>query len=163
MSDYTNDLKKARAELDELLALGEDIQVRIAKQQRRVAALAQLAEDNEENTDSSVDLKIEGLTETVSAVLKAVFPEGLTTGEIRKALIQFYFPVEGYKNFRASLHTTLKRLIESGLVARPAEAREDETKYFWVRRYSSGRFRGRFVTPKKNRFSGRFDRTTKNE
>jgi hypothetical protein len=153
MSDYASDLVRARAKLEELLRLRDEADLAVARQQRRVAALAELAGESE--SSDSDDLDIEGLTDAVSSVLKAAAPGGLDTKDIRTKLIQLYFPVTEYKNFRASLHTTLKRLIKSGNVVRK-EAGEDATRYFWESqlRFSS-HLKGRFAG---GRFQSRFDR-----
>lgn len=132
-------VREARDRLTELFRQREALDVQIAKQQRRVAALAALIDESEES-DQILELNLGGLTDAVRGVLKGAGPMGLTPVEIRKRLIQMYFPVNEYKNFMASLGTTLRRLVESGEVKKGIHdvyAGRDESVYQWLPKYGA--------------------------
>jgi hypothetical protein len=130
-SDYKIDLQKASAELADLYARLSNLEIEIARQQRRVAALKSLAESDEE-FEIPPDPNLGGLTESISSVLKAAFPTPLTTFQIRDSLIALHFPVHNYKNFRGSLHTVLKRLVDNGCVERGEDPKIGEPTYRWT-------------------------------
>jgi|SRR5882724_1731008 len=104
-------VEKARAELMDLFMKREQLNVLIAKQQRRLAALAALVDESEQ-ADKIMEMDLGGLSDAVRTAIKTAFPSGLTPREIRTRLIQLYFPVSEYKNFMASLHAVLNRLVE---------------------------------------------------
>lgn len=135
-SDYKSDMREARDKLSELVRQREELEIEISKQQRRVAALALLSEEGSES-EEHLELNLGGLTEAVRSAIRAAGSKGLTPVEIRKSLIQLYFPVADYKNFRGSLHAVLKRLVDAGEVKRAVhdmhEGR-DESVYQWVGR-----------------------------
>jgi len=127
-------LTKAREELAALFRQREELEVRIAKQQRRVAALVTLVDDTEA-TDQLLGLNLGGLTDAIRTTLRTAGSRGLTTSEVTARLDQLFFPVNDYKNFRASLGTVLKRLIASGEVRKSAQdgrLESDRTVYVWV-------------------------------
>ena len=130
-SDYKTDLKRAVDELAGLYSELGNLEIKIARQQRRVAALKSLAEGDAE-FEIAPDPSLGGLTESISSVLKAAFPTPLTTFEIREHLIALHFPVHNYKNFRGSLHTVLKRLIDGQLVDRQTDLEIGEPAYRWA-------------------------------
>jgi len=156
-SESEKAVEDAREELAKLFGQREDLEIQIAKQQRRLAALAALIDDSEE-TDQILNLNLGGLTDSIRTALRAAGTRGLTPAEIRTRLIQLYFPVNGYKNFRASLSTVLKRLVRAGEVRRMIhddhEGR-DESVYVWVGGIKN-RFEGRFKSRFEPRFKGRY-------
>ena len=115
-NSYNEDFQKATLELSDLYAQQNALEVKIAKQQRRVAALKALVEDEE--GELGPDPNLGGLTESIRSVLQAAFPMPLTMSEIKDRLTALHFPVHQYKNFRGSLHTVLKRFIDSNHVER---------------------------------------------
>lgn len=134
---HRDDLIAARNSLAEKLAVREWLDVEIAKEQRRIAALTALVNESEE-IDELLDLKLGGLTDAVRSVFMASNNYGLTPREVRDRLVQLYFPVNEYKNFMASLHTVLNRLKEGGEIKVPIEDRHegrDESVYQWVPKY----------------------------
>lgn len=147
------ELDLARAELMKLFKAREELDIRIAKHQRRLAALAILVDDSEE-TYGILELNLGGLTDAIRTVLKASSSRGLTPGEITIRLTQLYFPVEEYKNFRASLSTVLKRLVASGEVRsaiHDVHDGRDRSVYQWV-----GGVKNRFESKFKTRFAARY-------
>ena len=127
-------VRQAREELARMFQQREEIDVRIAKQQRRLAALVALVDDSEE-TDQIMELNLGGLTDAIRTALRTAGPRGLTPGETTARLKQLYFPVSDYKNFAASIGTVLKRLVESGEVRKAIHDvydGRDHSFYAWV-------------------------------
>ncbi len=127
-------VKKAREELAQLFREREELDLRVAKQQRRLAALVALVDDSEQ-TDQLLDLRLGGLTDAIRTALRTAGSRGLTTSEVTARLDQLFFPINEYKNFRASLGTVLKRLMASGEVRKsiPGDRLESQqTVYVWV-------------------------------
>lgn len=117
-----------------MFRLREEIDVRIAKQQRKLAALVTLIDDAED-ADRILGLNLGGLTDAIRTALRTAGPRGLTPNETTARLKQFYFPVSDYKNFAASLGTVLKRLVASGEVRKAIhDVRDgrDKSVYVWV-------------------------------
>jgi len=145
------ELELARVELMKLFKAREELDIRIAKQQRRLAALATLVDDSEQ-TDVILELNLGGLTEAIRTVLKASGARGLTPAEVTIRLTQLYFPVGEYKNFRASLSTVLKRLVASGEVRsaiHDVHDGRDESVYQWV-----GGIKNRFESAPRTKYKG---------
>ncbi len=151
-------VEKAREELAAMFRQREELDIRISKQQRRLAALVTLIDDSEE-TDQLMELSLGGLTDAIRTALRTAVPRGLTPGEITARLSQLYFPVSEYKNFRASLGTVLKRLITSGEVRKAihdVQGERDESVYIWVGAIKS-RFESRFKDKFGSRYKGRLE------
>jgi hypothetical protein len=154
------EVEEAREELASLFKQREELEVRIAKQQRRVAALATLVDESEQS-DQILELNLGGLTDVVRSALRAGGPRGLTPMEMRTRLSQLSFPTNEYKNFMASLHSVIKRLVDAGevrtIIFDKHEGR-DGSVYQWVggiKNKSEGRFKNRFesrLKPPKGRF-----------
>jgi len=120
----------------------EEMDVCVAKQQRKLAALVTLLDDTEE-TDRLMELNLGGLTDAIRTALRTAGPRGLTPSEVTVRLKQLYFPVNEYKNFAASLGTVLKRLTASGEVRKAihdVHDERDQSVYVWV-----GAIKNRFV------------------
>src|SRR5271156_4463202 len=92
---HRDELVEARKELSEMFAFREQLDVGIAKQQRRIAALTALVNESEE-VDELLDLNLGGLTEAVRTVFRASDSYGLTPVEVRDRLVRLYFPVNEY-------------------------------------------------------------------
>jgi len=152
-----DELSVARDELAQMFAEREALEVEIAKQQRRIAALAELVNEGEE-VDELLELNLGGLSDAVRSVFRAASAEGLTPTETRDRLTHLHFPVNEYKNFLASLHVVLKRLETAGEIRKAVHDKHDgrdNSVYQWVPKYEfSKRLKGRF----ERRLRGRFER-----
>jgi hypothetical protein len=127
-------VRQAREELAKLFRQREEVDVRIAKQQRRLAALVTLIDDSAE-TDQIMELNLGGLTDAIRTALRTAGRRGLTPSETTARLKQLYFPVNDYSNFAASLGTVLKRLVASGEVRKAihdVHSDRDQSVYVWV-------------------------------
>ena len=107
--DAKAELLEARNLLEQMYVEMDELETRIAKQKRVVAALTELA-DLDENSEPPEGL-VRGITDACKiAVLGATKP--LYASEVRDRIKMLGFPEQ--KNILASVHTVLKRLAEAG-------------------------------------------------
>jgi hypothetical protein len=135
---HRDELIAARNSLAEKLAAREQLDIEIAKEQRRIAALTALVNESEE-IDELLNLNLGGLTDAVRSVFMASSSYGLIPKEVRDRLVHLYFPVNEYRNFMASLHTVLSRLNKGGeikLAIRDRQDGRDESVYQWIPKYT---------------------------
>jgi len=132
---YLKDLKEAREELGQMLAHREQVEIEIARQRRKVAALSELCEEsdfaNSVDLLAAMGLEIGGLSDACRTALRASRKQWMTVAEIQEALKELGFPLDKYKAAAASITTTVNRLVDAGEVVvekRPAGASE----YKWV-------------------------------
>ena len=106
---YKTELQQAKETLQDLLVQADELHVRIAKQKRVVAALAELTDVDEDS--GAPEGLVSGITDACKTVLwsaeKPLFPV-----EVRDRIKALGFPEQ--KNLLASVHTILKRLAASG-------------------------------------------------
>jgi hypothetical protein len=133
-SDYEKDLKQAKDELANMLAGRERMEIEIARQKRKVAALAELC-DESDIADQLIDLELGGLTEACTTVLRGSRKEWLNTSEIQSALKELGFPISAYKAPNASIATTVNRLAEDGVVVADKRLGAGAIEYKWVGRH----------------------------
>src|SRR2546429_8053253 len=69
--EYRADLRKARDVLRDLLERMEQLEVQIARQRRKVAALAVLGEQSGKGDDVTTELRLDGLTSACRSALRA--------------------------------------------------------------------------------------------
>ncbi|HEX4785061.1 MAG TPA: hypothetical protein VH350_12005 [Candidatus Sulfotelmatobacter sp.] len=139
-----------------LLAKRERIEIEIARQKRKVAALSELCNENEYSPPANHVLEVlgfglGGLSDACRTALRASRKEWMTLAEIQEALKELGFPLDKYKAPTASITTTVNRLVDGREVVvekRPAGASE----YKWaglvvddpVRKLGDGaKFKGR--------------------
>src|SRR5258708_1820105 len=103
---YKSDLKEEQAKLEKMLCDLEALQVRIAKQKRLIAALAELA-DAAEDADPPTGL-VTGITDAVRTVFWT--GDALTPAEVRDRVQALGVPKQ--ENLLASVHTVIRRLVE---------------------------------------------------
>ena len=106
---YKSELGEAHDRLQDMLVELDELQVRIAKQKRVIAALMELAFDEEDSEGAGTLVK--GITDACkTAVLGAA--KSLTPAEVRDRIKTLGFPDQS--NLLASVHTVLKRLAKAG-------------------------------------------------
>jgi hypothetical protein len=120
---YAEALAAARAELESMLAKRDALDVRIARLRQSIAALAALCDE-----PASQDL---GLTDAVRTVLRGSV-EALAPTELKDRLDGLGVDISSHVNGLASVHTVLKRLVQSG-EARSAEGYGGKTVFWWHR------------------------------
>lgn len=108
-NNYKADFAKASRELEQLLAQREEIETQIAKQKRKVAALHELAEPDEEGL--AVTGLVDGITDACRVVFRA-FDKPLLPVEVRDRVQSLGLPPQA--NLLASIHTTIRRMKEAG-------------------------------------------------
>jgi hypothetical protein len=109
--NYTDDLKQALRDLLMMASEREQLETKIAKQKKRVASLYELVQTDEDG--AALTSLVEGLTDACRVVLRAT-KDALTPAEIRDRVQALGLPPQA--NLLASVHTTMKRLKESGEV-----------------------------------------------
>lgn len=113
----------------------EKLEVEIAKERRKVAALSDLNNQSEGGNDMTLELDLGGLTNACRCALRAAGPRGLTPTELRDSLKQLRFPIQKYENCMAAVHTILKRLEsyeEVRIGIRDVFDGKDDSVYQWI-------------------------------
>ncbi len=135
-SNYQNDLRLSRDELADLLRERERIEIEVARQRRKVAALAELCDegtgDEPANSIAMRDgLGLGGLTAACRTAFRASRKERMTIAEIQKVLKELGFPLAKYKAPAASITTTVNRMVEAKEVEIEKHPRGG-SKYRWL-------------------------------
>jgi hypothetical protein len=123
----SNEEKVIQQKLKELAALveqREQIQAKITKTEAAIRAFIALLEDELDQEIYAMRLQVEskplGLTESVKRVVREA-GKFVDAAEVRNALTDSGFPLSGYANPLAVIHTTLNRLHKQGLVDKNEE------------------------------------------
>src|SRR5690349_11915960 len=90
----------------------EQLETRIAKQKRRVAALCELVQTD--SRASAINGLVEGITDACRIVLRAA-EAPMTAADIRDKVQSLGLPPQ--INLLASVHTTLRRMKDAGEIA----------------------------------------------
>lgn len=128
-------LLQERAVLRDLLNRREELEVAIAKQRQKVAALAARNDPGKSNDDMARELNLGGLTNACRSALRAAGSRGLTPTELRNGLKELRFPIQDYENGIAAVHTILKRLEsykEVRIAIRDVYEGRDDSVYQWI-------------------------------
>src|SRR5271169_3115437 len=111
---YRDDLNEARRELAALREQREQLEIKIAQEQERVAALAKLC--NEADIEDLTGIEGSGLTEACRTALRTAPQRGLSVDGIVSMLEFLGFPIQEYKDAEAVVHTTVTRIEKNGEV-----------------------------------------------
>ncbi|HTW62140.1 MAG TPA: hypothetical protein VMD55_10075 [Terracidiphilus sp.] len=122
-------LEGAVAELKRLLENKERIEVEIARQQRKVAAWAELCDDSA--YADPFDLGLSGLSDACRSALRGSRKEWMTTSDVATALRELGVALDRYKAPMASIATTVNRMVEGGEVL-PRSGENGVTEYKWL-------------------------------
>jgi hypothetical protein len=128
--DYRADFRAEEVNLIKLLKEQEELEVKIARQKKRLAALAELCNDNE--IAEPPDLDLGGLSDAVRTAMRASRKEWLTTADIQGLLRELGFPLNEYKAPAASITTTVNRMVDGGEVVASPRSQAGATEYKWV-------------------------------
>jgi hypothetical protein len=131
VTDYKQDLNQAKAKLITLIQARENIENDIARQKRKVAALAELCNESE-FSEAIADLDLGGLSEACTTVLRGTRKDWLNISEIQTALKELGFPIHTYKAASASIATTVNRLVDDGVVVSDKRLGTGATEYKWI-------------------------------
>ncbi len=154
-SNYQKDLKQAREDLADLLANREQIEIEIARQKRKVAALSELCDESElgdgvNEALQSLGLDLGGLSDACRTAMRASRKEWMTITEIQESLKELGFPLDKYKAPTASITTTVNRLADNNEVI--VEKRlGGASEYKWVGQNVPNTFAERFATGRPTR------------
>lgn len=107
---YRETLRAAQQEFADLITQRKAIDERLVKLSKTIASLQGLLRGK--NSKAEIALKFSDACRYVLHGSRT--PK--TPREIRDDLIAIGFPVEEYQNVLASIHTTMKRLVENGEV-----------------------------------------------
>ena len=132
---YTRALEAARRELEDLLRERQGIDKRIIDRQRTVDALLAVCE--EEGVQLPANLIPNNLASPIGftdAVRQVLRESGIPIGPrtVRDRLIASGINMTKYSNPMVPVHNTLKRLCESGEVARSAVDDTGKFQYVWI-------------------------------
>src|SRR5947209_4754478 len=107
-----SELLEARKDLEQMYVELDELQVRIAKQKRVIAALTELA--NVDDDSAPPEGLVKGITDACKTAVRGADGKALYPSEVRDRIKALGFPEQ--KNLLASVHTVLKRLAEAGEV-----------------------------------------------
>jgi hypothetical protein len=102
---YARALAAARKELDALLRERDELETRVARVRRTIAALSALCDE-----PTPLDL---GLTDAIRTVLRGSV-EAVSPPEVKERLDTLGLDLSQHSNPLASVHTVLKRLVHAG-------------------------------------------------
>jgi len=131
-AEHKRELQKNRAELADLEATLEYVQTEIAKKKRKIAALTDLVNIDEESPAPSG--LVSGITDAVRTVLRGA-EKRLNPAEVKARVEALGLPPQ--QNLLASVHTVLRRLVISGEAELGRDANGDDG-YLWIRDYTGG-------------------------
>src|ERR1700677_1981711 len=108
---YVGDLKEALRELMVMNSERSQLETKIAKQKKRVAAFYELVQADEDA--AAPQGLVDGITDACRVALRATV-NALSPAEVRDEIAKLGLPPQA--NLLASVHTTLKRLKAAGEV-----------------------------------------------
>ena len=142
---YTADLIAAINQLLTMTSEREELETKIAKQKKRVAALYELVQTDESST--ALSGLVEGITDACRVVFRAA-EKPLLPVEIRDRVQALGLPPQA--NLLASVHTTIRRMKEAGEISEtvlPFESGGTATFYVWTGGQPANAFAAIFNTP----------------
>jgi hypothetical protein len=108
-TNYKYDFARATAELARLISVSEELEIQIARQKRKVAALHELVQSDDDAPPLSG--LVEGLTDACRVVFMS-FDKPLLPVEVRDKVQAMGIPAQS--NLLASVHTTIRRMKAAG-------------------------------------------------
>lgn len=145
MPDYLLERNVAIQQLALLLEEREQVEVKIARQRQKVAALDLLASQEDDSIPDSAEeyldtlLDRNGLTSAVCTVMRGNLG-WMTISQIQTELQKFGVDLSKYKAPAASITTTVNRLVEKSEVdPRPAESFSGSAQYRWIGSHFAGK------------------------
>jgi hypothetical protein len=127
--NYIADLQDALRQLVLMASEREQLETKIAKQKKRVAALYELVQTDEGS--AALSGLVEGITDACRVVFRSA-EKPLSPAEVRDRVQALGLPPQA--NLLASIHTTIRRMKTSGEVAEnmlPLESGGTGAFYVW--------------------------------
>jgi hypothetical protein len=134
-----NDLKDATETLAKLLQQRDDLEITIARQRKRAAALAELCDESE--FGKPFDFNLGGLTEVCRTAMRASRKEWMTIANIQQAIKEIGYPLDKYKAPTASIMTTINRMVNDDEIAVEQHDKAWEYKYVGLGQKSANSLR----------------------
>src|ERR1700687_2500863 len=146
-NNYTADLIAAINQLLTMTSEREELETKIAKQKKRVAALYELVQTDEGST--ALSGLVEGITDACRVVFRAA-EKPLLPVEVRDRVQALGLPPQS--NLLASVHTTIRRMKDAGEISEtvlPFESGGTAAFYAWIdgQRSAKNAFAAIFNTP----------------
>ena len=111
LKKYMDDLRQESEALAKLLRERDQIEVKIARQRKRVSALAELCDESEFG-EKPFDFDLGGLADVCRTAMRASRKEWMTIAEIQEGIKELGYPLNKYKAPAASITTTINRMVE---------------------------------------------------
>jgi hypothetical protein len=129
--EYKKLMGDMRKELEARLEQQEDIEQKIAQLKQAIVSLAPLAKEPETfGLLGSIFLNL-GVTDGIREILRASYPKRLSPVEIKEQLKARGQDLSQHKNVMASIHSTLKRMLENNEI----QTGDDGLTYGWRRKH----------------------------
>jgi hypothetical protein len=145
-TDYKKVFQDLKDELEALLEQQEKTEKRIMQVKQSIVAIAPLAEEDDFVKQMAAVITTQmGITDSCRETLKTA-GRPLTPIQVREELKKSGMDIKGYTNILASIHSVLKRLLESG-EAKSGTNAEGDTTYEWKRATVRHRHIGLVVPP----------------
>jgi DNA-binding protein H-NS len=131
--DYKRMMAEMRTELESLLEQQEEMEQKIAQLKQAIVSFAPLAKQHEITMSSLFpdDMNPQGTTESIREILRAIYPKSLSPVEIKEQLKARGQDLSHHKNVMASVHSTLKRMLEN----KEIRTSDEGLTYGWRRRH----------------------------
>ncbi len=127
-------LAQMRKELEGLLENQEETEQKIAQLRQAIITIAPLAKEPRGFWDEFLLAAAtgEGITEGIREILRAAYPNKLTPVQIKDQLKAAGQDLSGHKNVMASIHSTLKRMLDNEELI----TSDDGLTYGWRRKFT---------------------------
>jgi chromosome segregation ATPase len=122
-------LNNMRKELETLLEQQEDTEQKIAQLKQAIMSFAPLAKES--GSGFWDQFGPAGITDNIREILQAAYPKKLSPVEIKGQLKARGEDLSQHKNVMASIHSTLKRMLENEEITTSDEG----LTYGWRRKY----------------------------
>jgi chromosome segregation ATPase len=128
--EYKQMLNNMRKELEALLEQQEETEQKIAQLKQAIMSFAPLAKESGSGFLDQLGQTI-GITDNIREILQATYPKKLSPVEIKEQLKARGADLSQHKNVMASIHSTLKRMLENEEITTSDEG----LTYGWRRRF----------------------------
>lgn len=128
--EYKRMLDGMRKELETALEQQEEIEQKIAQLKQGILSIAPLAKEPMNDQWMTAIVSV-GITESIREILRATYPNRLSPVEIKEQLKSKGQDLKDHKNVMASIHSTLKRMLDN----REIRTNDEGLTYGWRRRF----------------------------
>jgi hypothetical protein len=133
--EYKHVLQNMHKELESLLEKQEEIEQQIAQLKQGILAIAPLTKEPRSSPTCWPNflsgIMEAGITDSIRDILRATYPKASSPVEIKDQLKSRGQDLSQHKNVMASIHSTLKRMLENGEI----KTDDEGLTYCWHRRH----------------------------